>query len=67
MKGLEWIRLHYAYPHKFSMEVLDVMNEFPNICNYIDMPLQHAADNMLKSMKRQITRVEMEELVTAYP
>jgi len=65
VKGLEWIRLHYAYPHKFPMEVLDVMNEFPNICNYIDMPLQHAADNMLKSMKRQITRVEMEELVTA--
>ncbi len=65
VKGLEWIRLHYAYPHKFPMEVLDVMNEFPNICNYIDMPLQHAADNMLKSMKRQITRAEMEELVTA--
>jgi len=65
VKGLEWIRLHYAYPHKFPMEILDVMNEFPNICKYIDMPLQHAADNMLKSMKRQITRVEMEELVTA--
>lgn len=65
VKGLEWIRLHYAYPHKFPMEVLDVMNEFPNICKYIDMPLQHAADNMLKAMKRQITRVEMEELVTA--
>ncbi|MBP1651985.1 MAG: MiaB-like tRNA modifying enzyme YliG [Bacteroidetes bacterium] len=65
VKGLEWIRLHYAYPHKFPMEILDVMKEFPNICNYIDMPLQHAADNMLKSMKRQITRVEMEELVTA--
>ncbi|MBW8687711.1 30S ribosomal protein S12 methylthiotransferase RimO [Chitinophaga rhizophila] len=65
VKGLEWIRLHYAYPHKFPMEVLDVMNEYPNICKYIDMPLQHAADNMLKSMKRQITRVEMEELITA--
>ncbi|WP_343674342.1 30S ribosomal protein S12 methylthiotransferase RimO [Chitinophaga sp.] len=65
VKGLEWIRLHYAYPHKFPMEILDVMKEFPNICNYIDMPLQHAADNMLKAMKRQITRVEMEELVTA--
>jgi ribosomal protein S12 methylthiotransferase len=65
IKGLEWIRLHYAYPHKFPMEILDVMKEFPNICNYIDMPLQHAADNMLKAMKRQITRVEMEELVTA--
>ncbi|WP_343689124.1 30S ribosomal protein S12 methylthiotransferase RimO [Chitinophaga sp.] len=65
VKGLEWIRLHYAYPHKFPMEILDVMKEFPNICNYIDMPLQHAADNMLKAMKRQITRVEMEELVAA--
>jgi ribosomal protein S12 methylthiotransferase len=61
--GIEWIRLHYAYPHKFPMEILDVMRERPNICNYLDMPLQHAADNMLKAMKRQITRVEMEELV----
>ena len=63
--GLEWIRLHYAYPHKFPLEILDVMNERENICNYLDMPLQHAADNMLKAMKRQITRVEMEELVQA--
>lgn len=65
VQGLEWIRLHYAYPHKFPMEVLDVMRERPNICNYLDMPLQHAADNMLKAMRRQITRVEMEELITA--
>ena len=63
--GLEWIRLHYAYPHKFPLEILDVMHERENICNYLDMPLQHAADNMLKAMKRQITRVEMEELVQA--
>ena len=63
--GLEWIRLHYAYPHKFPLEILDVMRERENICNYLDMPLQHAADNMLKAMKRQITRVEMEELVQA--
>ncbi|GAA0547701.1 30S ribosomal protein S12 methylthiotransferase RimO [Chitinophaga japonensis] len=63
--GLEWIRLHYAYPHKFPMDVLDVMREHPNICNYLDMPLQHAADNMLKAMKRQITRVEMEDLIHA--
>lgn len=61
--GLEWIRLHYAYPHKFPMDVLDVMREHPNICNYLDMPLQHAADNMLKAMKRQITRTEMEDLI----
>src|SRR4051812_5582479 len=52
--GLEWIRLHYAYPHKFPMEILEVMKERENICNYLDMPLQHAADNMLRSMKRQI-------------
>lgn len=63
--GLIWIRLHYAYPHKFPMEILDVMRERDNICNYLDMPLQHAADNMLKAMKRQITRTEMEELVLA--
>ena len=61
--GLEWIRLHYAYPHKFPMDVLDVMREHSNICNYLDMPLQHAADNMLKAMKRQITRTEMQDLI----
>ncbi len=61
--GIEWIRLHYAYPHKFPMDILDVMKERDNICNYIDMPLQHAADNMLKAMKRQITRAEMEGLI----
>ncbi|MGZ5133809.1 MAG: MiaB/RimO family radical SAM methylthiotransferase, partial [Flavitalea sp.] len=63
--GLQWIRLHYAYPHKFPLEILDVMKDRPNICNYLDMPLQHAADNVLKSMKRQITRTEIEELVFA--
>ena len=61
--GIEWIRLHYAYPHKFPLDILDVMKERENICNYLDMPLQHAADNMLKAMKRQITRIEMEELI----
>lgn len=65
IKGLEWIRLHYAYPSKFPMEILPVMRERENICNYLDMPLQHAANNMLKAMKRQITREEMEELVAA--
>ena len=64
VKGLKWIRLHYAYPHKFPLEVLDVMHERENICNYLDIPLQHAADNMLRAMKRQITRVEMEELIS---
>ncbi|MBN8833920.1 MAG: ribosomal protein S12 methylthiotransferase RimO [Niastella sp. SCN 39-18] len=63
IKGLEWIRLHYAYPSKFPLEIIDAMKARENICNYLDMPLQHAADNMLKSMKRQITRAEMEDLV----
>jgi ribosomal protein S12 methylthiotransferase len=65
VKGLEWIRLHYAYPSKFPLEILDVMRGRDNICNYLDMPLQHAANNMLKAMKRQITREEMEDLLTA--
>jgi len=65
VKGLEWIRLHYAYPSKFPLEILDVMRERENICNYLDMPLQHASDNMLKAMKRNITRAEMKELLDA--
>lgn len=61
--GLEWIRLHYAYPSKFPLEIIDAMKERPNICNYLDMPLQHASNSMLKAMKRQITREEMEDLI----
>lgn len=64
IKGLEWIRLHYAYPSKFPLEVLDVIRDRPNICKYLDMPLQHASDRMLQAMKRQITRTEMEELLS---
>ena len=56
IKGLEWIRLHYAYPSKFPLEILDVMRERENICNYLDIPLQHASDNMLMAMRRQITK-----------
>src|SRR5450432_4706553 len=63
--GLDWIRLHYAYPSKFPLEILDVMKERANICNYLDMPLQHASDNMLKAMRRQITRAEMTDLLGA--
>jgi len=63
VKGLEWIRLHYAYPSKFPLEIIDVMKERDNICNYLDIPLQHAANNMLDLMKRQITREEMEQLI----
>ncbi len=63
VKGLEWIRLHYAYPSKFPLEILDAMNRHDNICKYLDMPLQHAANNMLKAMKRNITREEMSDLI----
>lgn len=63
--GLEWIRLHYAYPSKFPLDIIDAMKERDNICNYLDMPLQHASNNMLKAMKRQITREEMNELIFA--
>ncbi len=63
IKGLEWIRLHYAYPSKFPLDIIDVMKERSNICNYLDMPLQHASNNMLKAMRRQITREDMEALI----
>ena len=63
VKGIEWIRLHYAYPHKFPLEILDVMRERENICSYLDMPLQHVSDAMLKAMRRQITKQEMKELL----
>ncbi len=61
--GLEWIRLHYAYPSKFPIEIIDAMNAHENICNYLDMPVQHASDKILKSMRRQITRKETEDLI----
>jgi ribosomal protein S12 methylthiotransferase len=63
IEGLEWIRLQYAYPSQFPMDVLDVMNERSNICKYLDMPLQHISDNMLKSMRRGITKRRTMELV----
>jgi ribosomal protein S12 methylthiotransferase len=61
--GLEWIRLHYAYPSKFPMEIIDAMRERENICNYLDIPLQHASNKMLQAMKRQITKEEMEDII----
>lgn len=63
ISGLTWIRLHYAYPSKFPIEIIEVMKQKKNICNYLDLPLQHASNNMLKAMRRQITREEMEELI----
>ncbi|MES2765835.1 MAG: 30S ribosomal protein S12 methylthiotransferase RimO [Bacteroidota bacterium] len=61
--GVEWIRLMYAYPAKFPREILDVIAERDNICKYIDMPMQHISTNVLKSMRRGITRRTLEELV----
>ncbi len=63
VNGIEWIRLQYAYPSGFPMEILDVMNERDNICKYLDMPLQHISDSMLKSMKRGITKQKTIDLV----
>ncbi|MFC6102970.1 30S ribosomal protein S12 methylthiotransferase RimO [Olivibacter domesticus] len=63
VEGIEWIRLQYAYPSGFPLDILDVMNERSNICNYLDMPLQHIADNMLKSMRRGITKQKTIDLV----
>jgi ribosomal protein S12 methylthiotransferase len=65
IEGLGWIRLHYAYPSKFPLEILDTMRQRDNICKYLDMPLQHASDNMLRAMRRQITQSEMNELIAA--
>lgn len=61
--GVEWIRLHYAYPSQFPLDALEVMAERDNICKYIDIPLQHVSDNMLKTMRRGITRQRTEDLV----
>lgn len=63
--GIEWIRLQYAYPSGFPMDILDVMNERSNICNYLDMPLQHISDSMLSSMRRGITRQKTIDLVNS--
>jgi ribosomal protein S12 methylthiotransferase len=65
VNGIEWIRLQYAYPSGFPMEILDVMNERENICKYMDMPLQHISDDMLKSMRRGITKQKTIDLVNA--
>jgi ribosomal protein S12 methylthiotransferase len=66
IEGIDWIRLHYAFPSGFPMDVLEVMNEKKNICNYIDMPLQHISDDMLKSMRRGTTRQKTMDLVSEF-
>ncbi len=63
VNGIEWIRLQYAYPSQFPLDVLDVMNERSNICKYLDMPLQHGTTEMLKLMRRGITQERTEELI----
>ncbi len=63
VEGIEWIRLHYAFPSGFPMDVLDVMNERENVCKYLDMPLQHGSTKILQSMRRGITREKTEELI----
>jgi len=63
VEGIEWIRLHYAFPAGFPLDALDVMAERSNICKYIDIPLQHGSTNMLKIMRRGITREKTTELL----
>ena len=63
VEGIEWIRLHYAYPSKFPVEIFDVMAELPKVCNYLDIPLQHASDAVLHRMRRQITLEETKALI----
>lgn len=58
VEGIEWIRLHYLYPSDFPVDILDVINRHPNICKYLDLPLQHISDKVLKGMKRKITKGE---------
>jgi ribosomal protein S12 methylthiotransferase len=63
VEGIDWIRLQYAYPSGFPLDVLDVMNERSNICNYLDMPLQHGTTRMLQAMRRGITREKTDQLI----
>lgn len=63
VEGIDWIRLHYAFPSQFPEDAIEVIANTDNICNYLDMPLQHATDNMLKVMRRGITRKRTEDLV----
>src|SRR5690606_39572165 len=65
VEGIEWIRLHYAFPTGFPMDVLELMTREPKICNYIDIPLQHISDNLLKSMRRASTYGKPTRLLTA--
>lgn len=63
IKGIEWIRLMYAYPSRFPVEIIETIKETENICNYIDIPVQHISDNVLKSMRRGITKKNLNSLL----
>lgn len=63
IKGLEWIRLHYLYPNNFPLDVLELMQQSPQICNYIDIPFQHISDSVLQNMKRGFTEKETWKLI----
>ena len=65
IKGVEWIRLHYAYPNQFPLELLDVMREKPNVCKYLDIALQHISDHILSRMQRHVTKQETIDLIKA--
>lgn len=64
IKGIEWVRLHYLYPSKFPYEILSVMRENPKVCEYIDMPLQHYSNPLLKRMLRHVTTEEIDNLIS---
>lgn len=64
VKGIEWIRLHYAYPAQFPIEIADAIAGIDKVCNYLDMPLQHASDNILHAMRRNTTLAETKKLIT---
>jgi ribosomal protein S12 methylthiotransferase len=66
VEGVEWIRLHYAFPTGFPMDVLDVMKREPKICNYLDIPLQHISNNILKSMRRGTTKEKTTKLLKEF-
>lgn len=63
VEGIEWIRLHYAYPAQFPMEIIDAIADNEKVCNYLDMPLQHASDAVLTAMRRNITNAQTRELI----
>jgi ribosomal protein S12 methylthiotransferase len=65
VEGIEWIRLHYAYPAQFPMEIIDAIRDNPKVCHYLDMPLQHASNRILTEMRRNITREDTIELIKA--